>query len=800
MPQHPERWARTKEVFQEAQELPPAEQGAFLERVCAGDAELREEVRSLLAASTDTADFLEDSAFLGAEHLLEEQIVDPLIGSRLGAYQVMREIGRGGMSSVYLAERADAQFAKQVAIKVMRRGVDTSDVLRRFQTERQILASIEHPNIARLLDAGTTSDGLPYFILEHVEGRPITEYASAAQLSIERRLELFRTVCSAVQFAHQRLVIHRDLKPSNILVTADGTVKLLDFGIAKLLSAKGEVAEPLTMTVQRVMTPGYASPEQVRGGPISTGTDVYSLGVLLYELLCGQRPYRLATRTTAEIERAITEQNPPPPSTIAREPHRQQLRGDLDNIVLMAMRKEPERRYGSVEQLSADIHRHLEGLPVSARKDTFHYRAGKFVQRHKVGVLAALLVITTLIGGIIGTTSQARRAERQRARAEQRFDQVRRLANSLVFELYGEIERLPGSTSARHLLVERALEYLDSLARAPGDDPSLQRELISAYIKIGNVQGNPNNANLGETAGALESYREARTLAEQLLAMDPADAKAARQLAVVLEKTSEVQAGMGDLPAAVKTARQSLAGFRSLAEAAPRDPKARVSLAISHQKVGDVLGNVNFPNAGDHAGALENYRAALACLRAAEEIASGEVATTRLVGVMYERLGTIQQSEGDMSAAHESYRESQRIREQLAAAHPRDTNVIRDVAIAHEKIGNMLATAGDLESALASRRRSLAIFQQLADDDPKNVQAQVSLAISHMHLGDLLGSPDAPNLGRTGEALSHYRRATAIFEKREQTGLLTAKSADTLERLRDRISKVGLIDAAERAR
>jgi len=347
----------------------------------------------------------------------------------IGPYKTLRELGHGGMGTVYLAVRADEQYRKRVAIKVIKGGIDRDEVASRFRRERQILAGLDHPNIAKLLDGGTTEEGLPYLVMDYIEGDAITEYCARQAVSTAERLKLFRSVCSAVQYAHRNLVVHRDIKPGNILVTADGTPRLLDFGIAKLLNPdlSGESA---TLSGQ-VMTPEYASPEQVSGGPITTATDVYSLGVVLYELLTGLRPYRLKSRERLEILRAIVDQeperpsaaidrlregtgSPPPPGAAttaapsSRNPEgtaerlRRRLRGDLDNIIMMAMRKEPNRRYPSVEALSDDIQRHLEGHPVAARKGTVTYRAGKFVKRHAVGVMA-VAAFTLLTIGFAGT-------------------------------------------------------------------------------------------------------------------------------------------------------------------------------------------------------------------------------------------------------------------------------------------------------------------------------------------------------------------------------------------------------------
>jgi eukaryotic-like serine/threonine-protein kinase len=511
------------DLLNEALQHEPQERAAFLAQACATNVQLRREVESLLASFEESSDFIETPALA----LFPEESDEVMEGRSIGHYRIVREIGRGGMGAVYLAERTD-EYREQVALKIVKRGMDTDFMVRRFRHERQILASLHHPNIARLLDGGTTEDGRPYFVMEYIEGEPIDEYCAHHYLSISERLKLFRTVCAAVHYAHQNLVIHRDLKPGNILITVEGEVKLLDFGIAKIFNPEISQTIDRTATLMRLMTPEYASPEQVRGEQVTTASDVYSLGVVLYELLTGHRPYHLTSILPSDIERVICEQEPTRPSTAALQEEekgkrklafpfflspllpfsRSPLRGDLDNIVLMALRKEPLRRYASVEQFAEDIRRHLEGLPVIARSDTFSYRAGKFMQRHKAGVAAAALILLSLIAGLITTVWQARRAQAQQAKAERRFNDVRKLANSYLFEFHDAVEKLPGSTEARELVVKRALEYLDSLAREAGDDPSLQQELAAAYLKVGDVQGRPGFPNLGDTAGALSSYRK----------------------------------------------------------------------------------------------------------------------------------------------------------------------------------------------------------------------------------------------------------------------------------------------------
>jgi TolB-like protein/Tfp pilus assembly protein PilF/predicted Ser/Thr protein kinase len=435
-----EQWGQLKAIFRDAIEYGSTERAAYLDRACAKDPALRAEIESLLASHYEAETFIETPAFANNIRAITEAPAEPIAGRRIGSYQLVREIGHGGMGTVYLAERAN-EYKKLVAIKVIKRGMDTNDIVRRFHNERQILASLEHSNIAHLIDGGSTTDGLPYLVMEFVEGTPVNDYCDSRRLTTNERLQLFRTICAAVDHAHQKLVVHRDLKPSNILITAEGVPKLLDFGIAKVLNQELSLpAMDETGTNLRVLTPDYASPEQVRGEKLTTASDVYSLGIVLYELLTGHRPYRSVNTPPHELARIICEQEPTKPSTAVKnievvthgdtlpltitpesvssardtqpDKLRRRLSGDLDNIVLMALRKEPQRRYPTAAQLAADIGRHLDGLPVMARKDTFDYRFGKFVIRRKAAIAAALIVVLALVVGMAANNFYTRSSRR----------------------------------------------------------------------------------------------------------------------------------------------------------------------------------------------------------------------------------------------------------------------------------------------------------------------------------------------------------------------------------------------------
>ena len=520
----PERWRSIEILFDQVVNLSPKDRERILDKAAPA---IAEEVRCLLKsdglASWEPGDVIRAAVEEGRAMLNPQ---------RFGPYRVTGLAGRGGMGAVYKAARDDGTFEKQVAIKVMHVGLPAA----RFRKERAILASLEHPNIARLLDGGETDTGASYIVMEYVDGLPLLEYCMREQLSANARLALFLDVCSAVQYAHQKLVVHRDLKPGNILVTGPpggpGVPKLLDFGIAKLLDDDAQG----TRTGLLPMTPEYASPEQARGQPVSTASDIYSLGLVLYELLTGRRPYRITSLTPTEIERVICESVPSPAG----------VSGDIDNILLMALRKEPERRYASVRDFADDIERSLTNRPVRARPDTVSYRAGKFLRRNRSYVTAAIIVAAALGGGIVATEHQARRAER-------RFDDVHQLAKAFLVDVNA---RLPGaSTAAREQIVSTSLEYLRKLSAEAGSDASLRADLAAAYQTVGDIQ----SQSLGKTDEARASYDHAIALTDGLLASPNPPSAATKALAAAYLGMLDIEFRHGNSRGAMDYGRKALA-------------------------------------------------------------------------------------------------------------------------------------------------------------------------------------------------------------------------------------------------
>jgi non-specific serine/threonine protein kinase/serine/threonine-protein kinase len=765
----PQTWQQLKRVFLAAIELAPEDRAAFLSQACADKANLRLQVERLLRSHDDAGLFLVSTAAVDAGVISaggRAQVTDDTerVGQRIGPYEIIRELGHGGMGTVFLAVRADDQYRKQVAIKLVNRGMDTDLILRRFMMERQILANLEHPNIARLLEGGSTLDGLPYFVMEFIEGQPITEYCDARRLTTTERLELFQQVCSALQYAHQNLVVHRDIKPSNILVTPEGVPKLLDFGIAKLLSP-GWDAETVeaTASMVRLMTPEYASPEQLGGRSITTASDVYSLGIILYQLLSGHHPHRLATRQPEGVAQVILQEEPLKPSAaITRTEEtrstqsnehsaitpesvgntregtvdklRRRLAGDLDNIVLKALRKEPQRRYASVQEFSEDIRRHLEGLPVAASPDTLGYRARKFVQRNKAGALAAAAIVVTLLTATGITTWQARVARRERDNAQRRFGQVRQLANKVLFDYHDKVVKLSGSVSLRQQMIKDALQYLDNLAIEGGSDVGLQREVAAAYQKVGDVQGNPYESNLGDIDGALDSYHKALRIRESLLAKQPADADLRRELAKNHEAIGDILWTKGDYAGSATDYRETLRIYEEVANGGKGTVEDGYGTARTRVRIGQALSR-----SGDTAGALESFRLGLAKYEEVTALAPAVKKYRRGKGSAFLKVGDMLAQSGDFDSALDNHRQTLALWSALSAGEPLHSALKRDVVIATSRIASDLEQLNELKGALEAAKQAVSMQEGLVSADQKNAQFTSELGTYYVAMGGIEG-------------------------------------------------------------
>lgn len=771
---NPGFWSDAKRIFDEALAVDPARRDAYLGEACGGNAELLAEVRSLLSWHDDSVSFLENPIARVTELPFVDN-PDALIGKTLGPWRIVAAIGQGGMGMVYRAERADDAFRREVAIKVVRHGADAQGIVRRFKRERETLAAMDHPNIARVFDGGTTADGDPYFVMEYVDGVRVDAYCDERRMSIDERLGLFLEICRGVQYAHQNFVVHRDLKPDNILVSRDGVPKLLDFGIARLhrpsaVASEDDSANEATW----LLTPDFASPEQMAGRAVTAATDVYSLGVLLHVLLTGERPYHLAGTTRERLQTELSATTFVPlserfsegDSTAAQRAAAQsstpralvrRLAGDLDAIVARAVSRDVGTRYQTVEQLIEDVERHRRRDVVLARRREPWYVATRFLQRNELAVAVSAAILVLLGAGVTGVLWQASIAAKAQARAERRFQDVRQLAHAFMFDVHDEIANLPGSTRARELLVRTGSEYVQSLLKEAEHDIDLQRELAAAFVKLGDAQGHPNSANLGDTASARASYQQAIATAEAVLASSPDDVAAQRTLAMAHRRQADVLAWTGELDAALAEGGRSRDEFKRLASMANATAEDRLQALVADIKVGDVLGNPNLPNLGRHDEAMPLYEGALTALRADLNGAPGDQRIRRYIGIALERIGTLHQGTERWEPAAAAYRESLEVRRALAAEAPLHNDIQRDLAVAFEKIGNVELFSGNPAAAVVSYRSALAEFQRLASADPSNATAIRSVAIVREHVADAQRAA-----GRRAEAVSELSEAVQI--------------------------------------
>lgn len=829
----PEEWSKIKSIFNQMLDLSEDEREKFLADY---EDNVHFEVGELLKSHQKAQDFIDKPALISLG-----LIDDILIGKEINGYKIIEQIGVGGMGTVYLAEKLNSDFKQKVALKIIKRGMDSETILKRFATERKILSRLKHPNIAELLDGGISSEGQPFFVMEFVDGKPLKEFCRENSLELEKRLEIFQQICSAVEYAHRNLIIHRDLKPSNILVTNDGIPKLLDFGIAKLLS---DEETEITITQNKMFTPEYASPEQLIGKPVTTSTDVYSLGVILYELLSGRRPFEIKGKSYDEIIKDVCEKEPTAPSRVNAERGMRNaewkeetgnslqkndlqntkvsgeittshfafripylLQGDLDNIILKALRKEPLERYDSVQRFSEDILRYLKGLPVLARPQTLKYRFEKYVKRHKVGVLAAALVLISLIGGISVATWQAIVAQRERARAERQFAETRKIANSLLFEIHDTLSDLPGATASRELLVKRALEYLNTLSSEAGDNPELLLELSIAYRKVGDIQGDPFMANTGNISEANESYKKSFELQEKLISKSPNDLNLHKEILITLRQLGDNYYGQGKTSEAEKSYQRAVEAATYLNEKEPQNlatinnlaflylrlswavanspnisdkqkyfglaqkysdhslalnPEDQYGLVIAieiYSNIGNNLGNPNYNDQGKPEEALPYLQKSLELRQKKADHNPESNNNQSLLGSGFRDLADILLAQGKVKEAIENYEKALNIHRNLAEKDNKDRLSQGIVGFDLAKLGNAFLQNGDTEKSLANHKESVEILEKLNLIDNANIMVAHTLAIALEGLADALTAKK-----EFTRAISIYKRSLEIEE------------------------------------
>ncbi len=802
----PDNWEKVQEVFFAAADLPSAEQQRFLEGACRGNPDLRRDVDSLLVADRTHSHDIDLAVEAAAQQMVGG---DPAIGARFGSWRVSREIGRGGMGIVYLAIRDDAQFQKQAALKLIRAGMDTAELLLRFRHERQILASLDHPYIARLIDGGTTPEGRPFLVMDYVEGLRIDHWCRDRGIAVEDRCRLFLKVCEAVSYAHRSLVVHRDLKPGNILIAADGSPKLLDFGVAKLLAAD---RDPALTSGGLALTPDYASPEQILGQPITTATDIYSLGAILYQLLSGTKPHRLDSATPADVQRAVCQTEIPRPSAVVdrRLPNAarlgRHLAGDLDNIVMMALRKEPERRYSSVDQFADDIRRHLDGRAVRARQNSLAYRTRKFLHRRRFELAGTAIVVASLVAGIVMALSQGRQAEtarqaaesqrkvaevqravaereraraeaarlsesvqhriadeqrdravRESARAEQRLTELLDLADRTLFDIHDAIAALPGTVEARQRLVRTTLDYLESLEKTHGLDDRMRLVLSSAYLKIGAAQGDPMGPSLQDSEGALRSYRKAEAVLAPLYSRR-------RDNPTVMLRWLQIERGLADLTARNGHTREAAEAFVALLPAAHRLGQLGPSNLEWARQEAETTHSLSWAlrHSSDFRGSLVRADQAIALWLDLVSRFPADLDVKRQLGSAYASAAA--SITDDLALAARYFVQSIQMREQILQARPEDMALRRDLIVVYGNYASLLGmpwqnNLGRYEEARAYCQKSVALARELAKADPHNMTAQYDLGMALSRLG--MVDPDAQGMS---ESLRTLQEAVAIIE------------------------------------
>ncbi|MCR9279362.1 MAG: serine/threonine protein kinase [Pseudomonadaceae bacterium] len=803
------------ELVEQALDMPTADRDDWLMIHCPEPLKAKAQ-RMISAADGPTSE--SDDAVTLIVKAAEQQ----LSGQRIGAYDIVELLGEGGMGQVYLAERADGSFDQQVAIKVIRASAVGSRAVAQFLSERQILSDLAHPNIAALLDGGQTDDGMPYVVMEFIDGLPLDVFIRERQLELNARLELFLQICSAVEHAHRALVIHRDIKPSNILVDNNGTPKLLDFGIARSLAPRQDDQD----TVAMLLTPAYASPEQVTGEPLTTATDIYSLGVVLYQCLTGERPYETDSLSPAQYERVITQVSPDAPSARAHERNAdnwQALRGELDAVVLKAMAKEPERRYESVSAFAQDIRRYLGGFPVSAQGDSVGYRVRKFVSRRRLPVAASVLAVVALIAAYGVTVYQYQVATAERERADARFDQARELARQVFFDVYDKMSYVQGTLPAREALAATGVTYLDELAQDEFAPDDILLDLGVQYTRLYDLYAGLGVASLGKSEEAIVLLQKADDALSKLLDRSPVDAAAAAEMVWVKRlATNHYRSYDMNTEEAERQAREGLAiADRVVANLAERDwylESRRWNLRI------DLVNTLNWDSRTDEAlELLDVYLVDLDDADFADNVVNhagkkayalglrGEInadaGRTELAIPDYEQavafyearlqeqpdnyqmlvqamrfnfnLANMKLRTNDFSQALINARRGETIARQMVAIDPRDAGARRNLAAQQQVVAKSLVGDGQHELANTVITSAIDSFRTLADEDTDNASLQRDHASALVDAGDIFSETVSKDVG-----CGYYRHSQTIWKSLDRADQLTAYDRTTgLERL-----------------
>jgi eukaryotic-like serine/threonine-protein kinase len=743
----PDRWSDVVTMFAEALAQPPAERRSWLESRCAERPDLRAEVASLLRSHDNSGRFLD----LDAIEATNVPRAADLSGTRIGSFQLNDIIGRGGMSIVYAAARVEGEFSQRVAVKIIDAPLRTRDVLERVRAERQILADLAHPHIVTLMDAGVTPSGQAYLVMEYVDGIPIHRFVAERGQSLHQRIQLFQQLCGALQYAHEHGVVHRDLKPANVLVTGDGVVKILDFGIAKVLGASGAGGNVTATGAPQPLTPNYASPEQLRGVAVTTASDIYALGVILYEMLSGTRPYETADKPLDEIMHLVLEREPGRPSAVigpvSLSYPRHVLRGDLDAIVLKALAKDPARRYASARELSDDLARHIARRPVAAREPGLGYIVSTLARRYRAAFMAVAVAVVALVAALAISLYETTMARAERNRATQRFDEVRQLAHALIFKIHDEVAPLPGSTPVRKTIVTEALTYLERLSREASGDATLRLELARAYHRIGDVQGKQSVANLGDRAGAHASYQKGIDLLRSS-SRDPINREATLELAYLEISLATVASIEGATDVARSAAAAAIAHAALLEKRNARDAEAKRLLGSAHFQLAILQ---------PHPDALAEWNRTADIFKALLVENPSDNAARRNVALVEKYLGNYFEIESKYSEALRHFAAALDLDEQRLAADRTNRSTQSDVSVDLSSVAFADEHLGKLGEALQIFQRCVAMREALAAADPKDVRVQFQLSLAYQRMASL-----QLQLGHAAEAAASARRAVAF--------------------------------------
>lgn len=744
-----DRWQQVKQILHEASELPVERRDAFVREASCGDVALIEEVQSLLESFEDAAEFLEEAP------VQLTGLGDGLEGRWVGDYRVERLIAKGGMGSVYLAQKQMDGVPLEVALKIIRFAGNLGYLSRRFRMERRILARLAHKNILRLLDGGVTSEGLPYIVTEYLDGQDLEQWMREAQPTLAMKLKVFQGICDGVAHAHRNLIVHGDIKPSNILITREGMPKLVDFGIARLLSKQDE-NDPgqHTITMTPALTPWWASPEQLRGEPLTIESDCYELGRILHFLLSDGKPMDFTGLTPQQILEKLRYEPPRRPSELTGDAR---IAGDLDNIVLKALEFERAQRYRSVDALSEDIQRHLAMRPISARAQTWGYRMQKFIRRNKGLVSMASAATVALVLSLGFAVYQAGQARASHESSRQRFEQLRSLANSLL-EADNAMIGLSGATDVRSKLVKTAHGYLDELARQNNQDPKLQEDLAAAFERVGDIQGRPGTTNLGLTSRALESYRKCEAIREAVRRKAKKAEEfvaASDNLARIYARISATMRALGDVGGGLAYERKALGIRQALFEGNPDNLEFKRALASSLSTLSGSLSQ-----AGDFAGVMETRREALKMYQEIVARNPDSAVDLRGLALALARLGSIEMHENLLKESLEHYQMALALDTRLLRRDPGDVQLQLNRGWAENNLGVILNRMGRHGEALEQFRKARPYFEEVSKADARDVRSKTLLETNGIRIAQALLA-----LGRGREALT---MANQVLRGREQ--------------------------------